>query len=58
MDDYVSRVDEISAIKSIYEEEEIFNYDEENRCGKIFVKYESHTQFELNLSKFAFLIKK
>lgn len=50
MDDDSLREDEITAIKSIYEEEEIFTYDDTTRSGSFFVKFESPTEFEINLS--------
>ncbi|CAF0833456.1 unnamed protein product [Brachionus calyciflorus] len=38
MEDKTTQDDEITAIKSIYEEEDIFAFDEEKRTGKFFVK--------------------
>lgn len=49
MDDKSLREDEILAIKSIYEEEDIFSYDDDNLSGNFFVKFESPTQFQLLL---------
>ena len=49
MDDKLLTDEEISAIRSIYEEDEIFNFDELTRQGKFFIKFESPSKFDLNL---------
>lgn len=49
MDDKSLIDDEIAAIRSIYEEEDIFSYDAETRRGRFFAKYESPSQFLVNI---------
>jgi hypothetical protein len=53
MDDKSSQEDEISALKSIYEENDIFYFDNEKNSGKFFIKYDSqpNEKFKIRISK-------
>jgi hypothetical protein len=41
MSDKSAQFDEILALKSIYEEEDIFNFDSESNSGKVYIKINS-----------------
>ncbi len=54
MDDKSAQEDEILALKSIYEENDIFSIDENNKSGKFYVKIEAplNQYFTLNFSNY------
>jgi hypothetical protein len=50
MDDDSAQQDEILALKSIYEENDIFTYDETSKKGKFFVRISSPLPNLFNLN--------
>ena len=49
-DDQSAQDDEILALKSIYEENDLFYYDEVKKSGKFYVKFEN-PDFNLHFGK-------
>jgi hypothetical protein len=52
--DLILQEDEINSIRSIYEEDEIFSYDDQKKKGNFFVKVElpmNIKEFTVRLSK-------
>ena len=51
--------DEINAIKSIYEEDDLFMFDKEKKCGSFRIKFSSEnlnfTPFNVNIGEFSSL---
>ncbi len=58
MSDLSIQDDEINAIKSIYEENDIFSFDFATRCGKFFAKQECSKpdHFLVKFGNFRFII--
>ena len=58
MEDKSSQKEEIDALKSIYEENDIFTIDHINNSGSFYVKFETESKdqvYTLNFSKFNFI---
>jgi hypothetical protein len=52
MDDNLAQEEEINALKSIYQENDIFLIDESKNSGVFYVKLETEQFYTLNFSKY------
>lgn len=53
-EDKEAQKDEILALKSIYEENDLLNFDSNSNKGVFYVKIASNQLFQLNFGKFPF----
>lgn len=50
MDDKSAQEDEVLALNSIYEENDLFSFDDETKSGKFYIKVESPGSKEFTIS--------